>query len=150
MQRKVSRAGKTWAIVTVEDLGGSVEVLVFPSQYDIAGPVLAEDVVVVVKGDLSRSDDGVSVRATEIHLPDIQENDDRPVTIQLPVERCTPGKVERLKLILDDHPGTTEVRLRLQQPGRDTLMRLEDGLKVTATPELFAELKALLGPACLG
>jgi DNA polymerase III subunit alpha len=151
VQRKISKQGKTWAIVTLEDLAGSVEVLVFPSQYDIAGPVLAEDVVVVVKGDLSRSDDRpVSVRASEITLPDIDTGADGPVTIQMDVTRCTPVVVERLKGVLDTHPGTTEVRLQLRQPGRDTLMRLDDGLRVTVTPALFGDLKALLGPACLG
>jgi DNA polymerase-3 subunit alpha len=151
VQRKISKQGKTWAIVTLEDLAGSVEVLVFPSQYEIAGPVLAEDVVVVVKGDLSRSDDRpVSVRATEITLPDVETGVDGPVTIQMDVTRCTPVVVERLKTVLDTHPGTTEVRLQLRQPGRDTLMRLDDGLRVTVTPALFGDLKALLGPACLG
>jgi DNA polymerase-3 subunit alpha len=150
VQRKISKAGKTWAIVTVEDLAGSVEVLVFPSQYEIAGPVLGEDVVVVVKGDLNRGDDGVSVRATEITLPDIESRADGPVTIQMDLARCTPVVVERLRTVLDTHPGTTEVRLRLQQPGRDTLMRLDEGLRVTVTPALFGDLKALLGPACLG
>ncbi len=150
VQRKISKAGKTWAIVTVEDLAGSVEVLVFPSQYDIAGPVLGEDVVVVVKGDLNRSDESVSIRATEITLPDVDTRADGPVTIQMDLARCTPVVVERLKVVLDTHPGTTEVRLRLQQPGRDTLMRLDEGLRVTVTPALFGDLKALLGPACLG
>ena len=150
VQRKMSKAGKTWAIVTVEDLAGSVEVLVFPSQYEIAGPVLAEDVVVVVKGDLNRGDDGVTLRATEITLPDVDSRTDGPVTIQMDLARCTPVVVERLKDVLDTHPGTTEVRLRLQQPGRDTLMRLDEGLRVTVTPALFGDLKALLGPACLG
>lgn len=150
VQRKISKAGKTWAIVTVEDLAGSVEVLVFPSQYDIAGPVLGEDVVVVVKGDLNRSDESVSIRATEITLPDVDTQADGPVTIQMDMSRCTPVVVERLKGVLDTHPGTTEVRLRLQQPGRDTLMRLDEGLRVTVTPALFGDLKALLGPACLG
>ncbi len=150
VQRKVSRAGKTWAIVTVEDLGGSIDVLVFPGQYEIAGPVLAEDVVVRVKGEVSRSDDSVSVRASEITLPDLSDVEGTPVVIELPVDRCTPPMVGQLRAVLDDHPGATEVRVRLVQPGRQTLMRLDDAYRVTATPALFGDLKALLGPACLG
>jgi DNA polymerase-3 subunit alpha len=92
----------------------------------------------------------VSIRATEITLPDVDTQADGPVTIQMDLARCTPVVVERLKTVLDTHPGTTEVRLRLQQPGRDTLMRLDEGLRVTVTPALFGDLKALLGPACLG
>ena len=50
---------------------------------------------------------------------------------------------------LREHPGVTEVQLRLTQPGRFTLMRLDDTLRVSAGPALFGDLKALLGPSCL-
>ena len=56
---------------------------------------------------------------------------------------------ERIKTVLGEHPGVTEVHLRLTQPGRSVLMRLDDSLRVTASPALFGDLKALLGPACL-
>ena len=51
--------------------------------------------------------------------------------------------------VLGSHPGTTEVRLRLQSSGRSTLMRLDSGLSVSPSPPLMADLKALLGPSCL-
>jgi len=41
------------------------------------------------------------------------------------------------------------VHLRLISPGRSTMMRLEDGLRVQRSPALFGDLKALLGPSCL-
>jgi DNA polymerase-3 subunit alpha len=71
------------------------------------------------------------------------------VVVAMPVARCTPPVVERLKDVLATHPGPTEVHLRLIQPGRTTVMRLDDGLRVTPTPALFGDLKALLGPSCL-
>jgi DNA polymerase-3 subunit alpha len=37
----------------------------------------------------------------------------------------------------------------LTQTGRTTVMRLDDGLRVAASPALFGDLKALLGPSCL-
>jgi len=41
------------------------------------------------------------------------------------------------------------VHLKLTEPGRATVMRLEDTLRVERTPALFGDLKALLGPSCL-
>jgi DNA polymerase-3 subunit alpha len=150
IQRKMSRAGQPWAVVTVEDLTASVEVLVFPQVYAVVGPVLAEDTVVVVAGEVHRSDDSVTLRAQDVTIPDIATQADRPaVVIVLPVERCTPPVVERLKDVLGTHPGVTEVRLKLTQPGRATLMRLDDRLRVDASAALFGDLKALLGPSCL-
>ena len=47
------------------------------------------------------------------------------------------------------HPGATEVHLKLTEPGRATLMKVEDRLRVERSPALFGDLKALLGPTCL-
>ena len=60
-----------------------------------------------------------------------------------------PPRVEQLKEVLAAHPGATEVHLRLTQTGRSTVMRLDDGLRVTPSQALFGDLKALLGPSCL-
>ena len=149
LQRKTTKQGKQWAIATVEDLGGAIEVLFFPQTYDTVSHVLAEDLVVVVKGRVNRRDDVPTVYAMELSLPDLEEGDRGPVTVSLAVTRCTAPVVERLKDVLSTHPGVTEVHLRLVQPGRSTVMRLDDGLRVTPSPALFGDLKALLGPTCL-
>jgi DNA polymerase-3 subunit alpha len=105
--------------------------------------------VVVVKGRVNRRDDVPTIYAQELSLPDLEDGDRGPVVVSLPVARCTPPVVERLKDVLNAHPGITEVHLRLTQPGRVKVMRLDDGLRVTPSPALFGDLKALLGPSCL-
>jgi DNA polymerase-3 subunit alpha len=57
--------------------------------------------------------------------------------------------VEQLRDVLGTHPGMTEVQLRLLTRGSTTLMRLDDRLRVSPSPALFADLKQLLGPGCL-
>ena len=37
----------------------------------------------------------------------------------------------------------------MTQPDKATLMRLDDALRVTPSPALYGDLKALLGPSCL-
>jgi DNA polymerase-3 subunit alpha len=54
-----------------------------------------------------------------------------------------------LRQVLQNHPGPSEVRIKLTQPGRSVLMKVDDRLRVTASPALFGDLKALLGPSCL-
>ena len=46
-------------------------------------------------------------------------------------------------------PGLTEVRLRLRSADKTTVMKLDERLRVTPSPPLMADLKALLGPSCL-
>jgi DNA polymerase-3 subunit alpha len=149
LQRKVTRNGNPWAIATVEDLDGAIEVLFFPQSYQTVSHVLAEDLVVVIKGRVNRRDDVPTINASELTLPDLEESDRGPVVVSMSVRRCIPPVVERLKDVLATHPGVIEVHLKLVQTGRSTMMRLDDGLRVTPSPALFGDLKALLGPSCL-
>jgi DNA polymerase-3 subunit alpha len=149
LQRKMTKQGNTWAIATLEDLEGSIDVMVFPATYQLVATMLAEDAVVVVKGRVDRREEVPKLVAMEIAMPDLTEGPRGPVVVALPTVRCTPPVVERLKEVLHTHPGTTEVHLRLQSTGRSTLLRLGDGLRVTPSPALFGDLKALLGPSCL-
>jgi DNA polymerase III subunit alpha len=68
----------------------------------------------------------------------------------MPLTRCTAPVVEQLKEVLATHPGMSEVRLKLMARESTKVMRLDDGLRVTPTPALFADLKQLLGPGCVG
>jgi DNA polymerase-3 subunit alpha len=151
LQRKTTKQGNYWAIVTVEDLAGAIECLFFPQSYMDVAQLLAEDLVVVVKGRLNRRDEVPTIYASGLTVPDISSTDGVPVTVTLPTAKCTAPVVEQLKTVLETHKGSTEVRLRLTRSGggAGTLMRLDDSLRVTPSPALFGDLKQLLGPACL-
>ena len=90
-----------------------------------------------------------TIFAQELTLPDIKEGPRGPVVVSLPLARAPRRWPSGSRTCSATHPGATEVHLRLTQPGRTVLMRLDDWLRVTATPALFGDLKALLGPACL-
>ncbi len=149
VQRKMTRKGDTWAIITLEDLEGSINVMLFPSTYQLAAPLLVEDAIVLVKGRVRRGDDVPEIAATEVTIPDLAPGDG-PVVITLPATRCTPPTVESLKDVLSTHPGAAEVHLRLSMASGTTVWRLDERLRVTPSSSLMADLKALLGPACLG
>ncbi len=152
VQRKITKRGDAWAMITVEDLDGAIDVLLFPSAYQLASPLLAEDAIVLVKGRISRSKDQPEIHGQEISVPDLSTGPGGPtgpVTISLPSTRCTAPVIEQLKDVLGTHPGLTEVRLKLLSRESTKVMRLDDRLRVAPTPALFADLKQLLGPGCL-
>ena len=151
VQRKTTKQGSVWAIVTLEDLDGGIDVMVFPQTYAAVGTLLAEDSVVLIKGRIDRPDeDAPRIVAMEVSQPDVSNAEAGPVRLSVAAARCIPPVVERLKEILAVHPGTVEVHLNLTSAGRTTVLRLDDRLRVTPAPALFADLKALLGPGCLG
>jgi DNA polymerase-3 subunit alpha len=149
VQRKVNKRGDIYAIVTVEDLEGSIEVMMFSSAYQLAAHLLVNDAIVLIKGRVRRRDDRLELSGSDVTVPDLTEGPTGPVVITMPVNRCTPPLVEQLRDVLKTHPGMTEVQLRLQARSKTTVMRLDDRLRVTPTPALMADLKALLGPSCL-
>ncbi|HKX66957.1 MAG TPA: DNA polymerase III subunit alpha [Intrasporangium sp.] len=150
LQLKRTKKGDLWAIATVEDLDGAIECLFFPSAYLTYSTMLAQDTVCAVKGRVSARDDSISIFAQELTLPDIKEGPRGPVVLTLPLGQVTAARAERLKEILREHPGATEVHVKLTQPGRSVLMTLDDGLRVNATSALFGDLKATFGAAVLG
>jgi DNA polymerase-3 subunit alpha len=149
VQRKITKKGDPWATVTLEDLDGAVEVLLFPSSYQLAAPYLIEDAIIRVKGVLDKDREQPQLRGQEVTVPDLSEGPSGPVVISMPSTRCTPPVVAQLRDVLGTHPGVTEVRLRLLTRESTRVMRLGDNLRVTPTPALFADLKQLLGPGCL-
>ncbi|WP_394275817.1 DNA polymerase III subunit alpha [Luteococcus sp.] len=149
VQRKQTKTGAVWAIITVEDLEASVDVLCFPKVYEQVAMHLATDQVIRVRGRVREKEDAAEVQVQEITIPDITEGPTGPVVLQLPAGRCTPPVVDQLKEVLGNHPGMTEVHLRLLGQNRSTLFRLDQTLRVTASQPLMADLKALLGPSCL-
>ncbi len=150
MQRKLTKQGNAWAIATVEDLGGAIECMFFPAVHANVGTLLAEDTVVAVRGRLDRREEVPRIVAAELSLPDVTKATAGPVAVRLPAVRCTPPLVERLREVLASHPGTTEVHLHLEATARTTVMRLGNGPRVTPSPALMGDLKALLGSSCLG
>jgi DNA polymerase-3 subunit alpha len=149
VQRKVTKQGNQWAAATLEDLGGAIEVLFFPQTYQLYATSIAEDAVVVVKGKVDRRDDVPKLIAMDLTIPDLSVDESGPFVVSMPMVRCVPPVVERLREVLVTHPGPTEVHLRLRGHERTTVVRLDDKLRVATSPALIGDLKQLLGPACV-
>src|SRR4051812_9309140 len=149
VQRRITKQGRAWASATLEDLAGGVETLFFPNTYEVIGQYIAEDAIVIVKGRVDRRDDTPRIMAMDMSMPDVTHNpDSKPITLTMPITRCTPPLVDELKEILISHPGDAEVHVHLQNGSRTTVMRL-GGVRVSPTTALRADLKTILGPSAV-
>ncbi len=86
VQRKITKRGDSWATITLEDLDGAIEVLLFPSTYQLASTLLIEDSVLRIKGALSRDKDQPELRAQEVTLPDLHRRSERAGRHQPPLD----------------------------------------------------------------
>ncbi len=151
LQRRIAKnSGNAYARAEIEDLAGSMEVMFFGQVYGPISGVLAEDLIVVVRGRLQRRDDGaVMLNAQELTVPDLSGGHSGPVVISMAQHKATETAVTALGDVLRTHPGTSEVLIRLNSSRKVEVMKLGVDLRVTPTPGLFGDLKVLLGPACL-
>ena len=108
---------------------------------------LVEDRVVIIRGRVDHRDEQLRFTALDLSSPDISRGPVGPLIISLPIAQCTPPIVDRMKEILRSHPGPREVHLHLDDRGTNTVLKLD--AKITSSPSLSADLKAILGPGCL-
>ena len=144
INRKVTKGGDTWAVLSIEDLSGGTEVMVFPKTYQTCAGLLAEDSAVIVKARVDQRDDELRVMAMEVTQLAIADAS-APVVLHLDATNVAQNTMDSLQQILRVHPGTTQVHVHLHNGSRTTVIKLPDHLRVTSTSALFGDIKALLG-----
>ena len=143
--RKYTRRGELMATFVLEDLEAAIEVWVFPRTMHEVAHLLADDAIVCVKGRLDLRDDEPKLVCMELRRPELVVSGVEPLHLDLPLLALSDDRVERLKQLLGDHPGDSAVYLHVGS----RVLRLADSCRVDAQNGLLAELRVLLGPACL-
>jgi hypothetical protein len=69
-RRVITRAGSTMLVVQLEDLQGSVEVVVFPKVFADTAPAWADDAVVLVSGRVDHRDEEAKLLCDTVHAWD--------------------------------------------------------------------------------
>ncbi|MGI5170798.1 DNA polymerase III subunit alpha [Spirillospora sp. CA-253888] len=151
LQRKVTKQGRTWAIVTLEDHDAAVECLVFPNAYALHGEVLAEDRVLRVQGRVNVRDETLSVYAEELALLDTTRADTAPpVVISLWEGRLNLRLVREFRQILTAHPGNAPVHVHLHRSETKSVLLDLRPYRVTPGPAFYGDVKALFGAGAIG
>jgi DNA polymerase-3 subunit alpha len=145
LSRRYTRRGELMATFTLEDLEASVDVWVFPRTMQEVGHLLADDAVVCVRGRLDLRDEEPKLVCMELRRPELASGRTEPLHLDLPVNALSDERVDRLRQLLADHPGPSPVFLHVGSK----VIRLAGEFSVDARPGLLAELRVLLGPACL-
>jgi DNA polymerase-3 subunit alpha len=147
-----TKSGDRMAFVTLEDLAGSVEAVVFPDVYRSSMLHLAKDSAVLVKGQVDIGEDGTAkLLVSEVRPLALSGNGGTPlVEVTLRGNAATPEALRRLDVILRAHPGNAALRLHLQLPdGQRVTIAPAASLSVTPDDALRQVLEAEFGPGCL-
>ncbi|MGI9079267.1 MAG: hypothetical protein ACR2GF_00335 [Acidimicrobiales bacterium] len=117
----------------------------FPRTMVEYGSLLADDAIVCVKGRVDLREEPPKLVCLEIKRPELTSDADPPVRIKLSSSSVTESLLSRLKSVLVDHPGGSQVLVHFDR----TVLRLPDEFRVDSRNGLCAELRVLLGPNAL-
>jgi len=148
VERRTSKAGSLYARVTLEDFTGEITIMFMGRTFLEFGDLLMTDSVVAIKGRINRRDDGATVHAHSLSVPQINTSEpSSSLTLLVSETRATTDTLQAIKGVLNRHPGETEVRLRLTRDGTARIFELPYRIRVT--PDFYGEIKTLLGPTCV-
>ncbi len=148
VQRKRTKEGKLWALMMLEDLLGSVEAMLFNSQYERLLPMLAEDKAVLIKATVLPEENASPKISIQDIIPLELARVDLPTVISIRVGLGNGAKAEQLNQLFLRKQGPTGVRLRLEKP-RDFSVILDVPVKVRPDKEFRAEVARICGPEAL-
>ncbi|HEY1572776.1 MAG TPA: DNA polymerase III subunit alpha [Pseudonocardiaceae bacterium] len=149
VERRVNKNGEPWAIVKLEDLDASVDVLFFAKSYSVMHEDLVADSAVAIKGRVNWRDDQMSVFGSGVVPLDISEAERNPGVAPAFVLRAEAAKLDadcinELRSALTAHKGDVPVRIVVCHDGKETPLAV-DAYPVAVSSALLGELKAIRG-----
>lgn len=148
-----TKKGDRMAFVTVEDLTGSVEAVIFADLYRKVRDLAAADHALLITGRLDKEEDEVKLIATDI-VP-IEEAGAaekklkaRNTHIHAPADNLTGEKIAGLRKIIQDNPGSSQVILHIEYPGNGSvIIGVNEGLRMSPLEPAVARIKELIDGA---
>ena len=143
----MTKKGDRMAYLSVEDLHGSVEVIVFPDLYQTAAALITPESVVQVTGMLDRGEKATRVKATKlVSLADLMVNGYSRVTVHLSSSEVTSDSLLQLRQVLHRYPGACPVYLELTIPDHsESVIAIGPELRVLPSDRLVNDVEALVG-----
>ena len=138
---KTTKTNQLMAFITIEDLVGTVEVLVFPKIYEKNRPAFTEENKVFVRGRASIGDDPVGKLICEEVIPftDIPNE----LWLQFENQAFYEGHIDDVMAALRDSDGKDRVIMYLKEERK--MRRLSENWAVLAGPDLLGRLYRILG-----
>ncbi|MGO1950765.1 MAG: DNA polymerase III subunit alpha, partial [Mycobacteriaceae bacterium] len=139
--------------VTVEDQhGAQIELLCFSRTYSLVAPMIAEDNIVLAQAEVSIRDDRTSLFCNDLKPAELSAGSGAgvPLRLRMRVDQCTPDNMDRLKTVLHNNEGDSDVYLTLTDGAEELQYMLPSTLRVTRSSSLMGDLKATTWAGILG
>ena len=142
-----TRKGDRMAVFMLDDVGGAVEVVVFPETFSKFGSLVESDAMLLVRGKLERDDESARIVSTELMpIASLKERTTREVVIHLGQALQGRPTLEALAELLSRHRGDRRVLLELDVKGPPPMrVRADVAQRVRPSEKLVAEVEQICG-----
>jgi DNA polymerase-3 subunit alpha len=141
------KSNKPYALVTLEDLEGSVQFLCMNENYDKYRELLVQNKALLVIGEVNTTEDKPKIFPQEIMpLDDAPRKYTKQVHFRLQMAHLTPAHMEQVRELVAAHPGKCPLLLCfMRAAGGVIFMETNERYSVTASLALHQAADALLG-----
>ncbi len=145
LKEVITKKGTRMAFARLEDLTGSIELILFPEPYLKFGSLVAAEQPVFLAGNLSVEEGGMKVLVDQVMLLDQLLLQTKKAVLKL--DHLKDENMTKVKKIIADHPGQTELFLEMTMPDLDRRVILEttEQLKIKMSSHFLGEIRELTG-----
>ena len=144
-----TRKGDSMAVITLEDRGGTLDVVVFPEVYGKYGSLIDTDKIVVVRGRLEKDEESGRLLATEIEsIEAVLASAGQEMAVRItspPHDRST---LEALADLFGRHQGAGRVAIEMELRSQVPPVKLRAKLsrtRIQASEQLIEEVERICG-----
>ncbi len=141
------RTNERMAIVTLEDIDGSVEALVFPVTFAKSAALIKLDAIVFMKGRLSLREEEPKIIVNEIAaLESVKMKYTKAILIELLTAGLEMSALDRLKKVLMRYPGAVPAYLRFTKPdGAKSVVAVGNNYLIEPHEGLIRDIEKIFG-----
>ncbi|TCK61556.1 DNA polymerase III subunit alpha [Seleniivibrio woodruffii] len=142
-----TKKGDKMAFVTIEDMDGELDVVVFPKVYEQVIRHLVADKIIIVAGNVNHKDEEITILADAImDVPEAVEKLTERVTVKLTSLGMTTEIISKLKTIIRTHKGDVPVSFYLERPKTyGVFINAGEDYKVKPDFDFYKEIDDLIG-----
>ncbi len=131
------KGGKPFAVVTIEDMTGPLEVMIWSEAFTKSSQYLEVGNVVSISGRLDAREEGPRLSANEVKPLKKPEPREKPVVLTLDLAATTEGDLIAIRDLIFQRPGKRRVELRVKaRNGRQMRLIPSDEFSVEWNPEV--------------
>ncbi len=139
----ITKKGTRMAFGRIEDLSGSVELVIFPDTYAKFSNLLKEEKPLLVGGGLEVEEGNPKIIVDTFAPFDEVLRKTKKISMRL--DKLEAGDFERLSSLLDNNKGNTDVRLVMNIDGNSIEVLPDSPKQIQISDQFFEEIHQLFG-----